>query len=321
MHATTHELPHARPAAPLRPAGGAQAGALARKALPEGGFGWAIDPFRGCELGCSHCPSRLEGSTDETFRTFTRAEPRTAAVSVLMAHLADAARRQDGSFAEHPVLLGTSCDPWQPAEREANLTRRILEGLAAMKGLRLHARTRSSLIGRDVDLLGQIARNGQVQIAVALPTIDRRTWMAMEPDAPSPERRLMTVGLLARAGLEVGVEVGPCLRGVGDTDEAWTKLLTRARSAGARFATLHPLHLTEASRERLIALGTETAPDRGPALRRLYARSHLHDAHTFAEAQARFSALAARAGLAGTHPAPRSAAPRRAPHPQQLSLF
>jgi DNA repair photolyase len=322
MHAITQSPTTARRAPLPRAPEGASTGALARRALPEGGFGWAIDPFRGCELGCSHCPARLDAaSTAEVFSAFTRVEPRTAAVGVLLAHLADAARRQDGSFGEHPVLLGTSCDPWQPAEREALLTRRILETLAPMKGLSLRARTRSSLIGRDVDLLAEVARRGDVRISVALPTIDRRTWMAMEPDAPSPERRLMTVGLLARAGLNVGVEVGPVLKGVADSDEAWTRLLTRARAAGARFAELHPLQLSEGARERLISLGSEAEPARGPALKRLYARTHLHDAHSIADAQARFAQLAQRVGLTATAVAARRAELGGRGKPVQLSLF
>src|SRR5436305_1271094 len=98
-------------------------------------------------------------------------------------------------YGEHMVMVARPQHEQVPA------------ALTALKGLDLRATTKSSLVGRDSALLAQLSRKGRVQVSVAIPALDRRTWLGMEPHAPSPERRLMAIGLLARAGVPAGVEV------------------------------------------------------------------------------------------------------------------
>jgi DNA repair photolyase len=256
---------------------------------------------------------------EEALAHIGAALPRGPGVDVLCAQLRDMAARQDRSFLERPVLLGHGCDPWQPAERELGLTRKVLEGLAALPGVDLRCTTQSSLVGRDLDLLGQIARRGRVQVRVSVTSLERRAWTALEPHAPSPERRLMAMGMLARAGIAVGVQVEPVLRGVHDAEAAWVQLLTRAREAGAGFATARPLALSDGARERLLRHLGEVEPERVAPLRRLLARPHLHDARSWAEAQARFAAICKRVGLECRDLS--SAEAKGEGGPRQLSLF
>jgi len=300
--------------APIRPrTAPALPAAVIARVPHDGGFAWSLEPYGAAGLGGVDDLARLQPGTV--------AGPRTQAAAVLLAHLRDAAARQDGSLSERPVLLGAACDPWQPADREVRLTRQLLEALAGLRGLDLRARTRSSLVGRDVDVLGRIARHGRVRVSVVLPGLERRTWMALEPHAPSPERRLMAVGLLSRAGIEVGVELSPVLRGVNDSDDALGRLLERAKLAGASFARMEPFELSESVRERLLAMVAEVEPARRPGLSRLLGRTHLHDPRSWAEARTRFAAACARLGLdAGAAPRPlASQLPGGAP--RQLPLF
>ncbi|MBS2032999.1 MAG: hypothetical protein JST54_34320 [Deltaproteobacteria bacterium] len=309
------------PRAPSAPAPSTSGQVLERVPFGEG-FAWALNPYGGCEHGCVTCAVHLAKAVSvESWREAQTALPRVQGTSVLLAQLRDVAARRDATFSERPVLLGTACDPWQPAEREAGLTRQILEALAKLKGVDLRVTTRSSLVGRDLDVLSAIARTGRVRVSVVVGSLDRRLWTALEPHAPSPERRLMAVGMLARAGVEVGVEVGPVLRGVGDSDDAWARLLARAHEAGASFATARPLELSEPVRERLLALAEEAEPERLATFKRLFARAHLHDPKSWTEAHARFGQLAQRFALA---PGRASSGPRKAASgapPRQLSLF
>ena len=285
------------------------------------GFAWSVNPYGGCEHGCVHCALHLSRAVSvETWREAQTALPRTQGTSVLLAQLRDVATRQDATFSERPVLLGTSCDPWQPAEREAGLTRQILEALAKLKGVDLRITTRSSLVGRDLDVLAAIGRFGRVRVNVVIPSLDRRLWMSLEPHAPSPERRLMAVGMLARSGVEVGLEVGPVLRGIGDSDDAWARLLSRAHEAGASFVSARPLELPESARERLLALAEEAEPERLTTFKRLFTRAHLHDAKSWAAAQARFGQLARRFSLTPAHESGARKVASGA-SPRQLSLF
>ena len=237
------------------------------------GFAWSVNPYGGCEHGCVHCALHLSRAVSvETWREAQSALPRTQGTSVLLAQLRDVAARQDATFSERPVLLGTSCYSWQPAEREAGLTRQILEALAKLKGVDLRITTRSSLVGRNPRRARGHWSLRPGSGDVVIPSLDRRLWMSLEPHAPSPERRLMAVGMLARSGVEVGVEVGPVLRGIGDSDDAWARLLSRAHEAGASFVSARPLELPESARERLLALAEEAEPERLTTFKRLFTR-------------------------------------------------
>src|SRR5947209_3741556 len=80
--------------------------------LPFGaGFACALDPYGGCEHGCAHCLSRLARSATaaDWLELGAHAHPRTHGTAVLLAQLRDVAARQDRTFAERPVLLGTRC--------------------------------------------------------------------------------------------------------------------------------------------------------------------------------------------------------------------
>lgn len=275
-----------------------------------GSFAWALNPYGACGLGGLDDLARLEPGESLA--------PRAMAVSAVLAHLRDSAARRDGAFAAHPVLLGTSCDPWQPAEREAHLTRQLLEALAGLRGVELRAWTRSSLVGRDVELLARIARLGKVRVSVVVPGLERRTWMALEPHAPSPERRLMAVGLLARAGIEVGVELSPLVRGVNDSEIAVAHALGRAREAGAGFARIRPLAISAAVRERLLGEVERQEPSRLAGLGRILARAQATD-EGWSEIEARFVRACAQAGLACSSAPPQPAA--SGGPPRQLRLF
>jgi DNA repair photolyase len=76
-------------------------------------FGWTVNPFRGCEIGCTYCYARPTheylGHADpvefESRVYVKRADP---------GRLLDALRRARASGQE--VAIGTATDPYQPAE-------------------------------------------------------------------------------------------------------------------------------------------------------------------------------------------------------------
>src|SRR4029453_7220214 len=97
-------------------------------------FGWTVNPFRGCEIGCTYCYARptheyLGHSDPEEFES---------RVYVKRAHPApplEPLRRARASGLE--LAIGTATDPYQPAEGRFRVTRDVLKAVAQVPGLRV----------------------------------------------------------------------------------------------------------------------------------------------------------------------------------------
>src|SRR5262249_46703827 len=119
-------------------------------------FGFTVNPFRGCEVGCRYCYARatheylghLDPSEFEEQIYVKNAEP--------AALLADLRRARDSG---REIAIGTATDPYQPAEGRFGVTRAVLGAMARVPGLRIGVTTKSTLVARDVDLLRDIARS------------------------------------------------------------------------------------------------------------------------------------------------------------------
>jgi DNA repair photolyase len=153
-----------------------------------------------------------------------------------------------GMLRAKPVAIGTATDPYQPAERRFEITRRILHVLADQPDLDLSITTKSPLILRDLDLLKQIARHRPLNINISLITTSPRLSRLLEPGAPSPLRRLRVIRRLARAGLHVNLLVMPILPDITDGLREMEALLKAARDRGAVGAYENVLHLRGADR-------------------------------------------------------------------------
>ena len=203
---------------------------ITRNESPDISFDRSINPYRGCEHGCSYCYARpthaymgLSPGLDFESKLFVK----TNAADLLREELSAK------SYVPRTMALGTNTDPYQPIEREHRITRRILEVLSEFNHP-VGIVTKSALVTRDIDILKPMAARGLAKVAISITSLDAKLSRAMEPRAASPGRRLMALEMLAAAGIPVTVMVAPVIPGLNDSEiEA---ILKSARSAGAREA-------------------------------------------------------------------------------------
>src|SRR5207244_11759384 len=100
----------------------------------------------------------------------------------------------------------TAC--YQPAERRLRITRRCLEVFAEFR-TPVAAITKSALVARAADLFAELARHQAAHVLFSVTTLDPELARRMEPRAAQPERRLEALTAVARAGVPVGVMIGP----------------------------------------------------------------------------------------------------------------
>jgi len=94
--------------------------------------------------------------------------------------------------------------------------------------------TKHALVLRDLDLLGSLARDGLVSVAVSVTTLNAGLKRAMEPRAASPQARLRALAALSAAGIPTTVMVAPVIPAL--TDHELESILEAAAHAGVRGA-------------------------------------------------------------------------------------
>jgi DNA repair photolyase len=248
---------------------------------------WSLNPYVGCEFGCSYCYARY-----------------THKYVVERAH--DAGKLNDAEFADYRgpqgweafekrifvkeqvvaalevdlkrvplgdcIVIGTATDPYQPAERRFKLTRAVLRRLTRCEGLSFGIISKSPLIARDRDLLVQLQERNEVQIHVSLITTDAVLARKLEARSPVPAARLRGLSKLAEAGINAGLIIAPVLPGITDDLPHLDALFAAAKEAGARFVHAGPLRLYPAVRDRFMQVLGEHFPQLVARYERAYAR-------------------------------------------------
>ena len=255
---------------------------------------WSLNPYIGCEFGCTYCYARYAHRYaverahdtgklgDAEFRDFRGTEGWEAferrilvkrrALAALEPDLRRYYRAATRSGASPPIVIGTATDPYQPAERRFRFTRQILERLALCEGLNLGIITKSPLVARDVDVLRRIQERSDLGVYVSLIATDAALVRQVEARSPTPATRLRALERLTSAGVHAGLIVAPVLPGITDDVPHLEALFQAAREAGAKFVHAGPLRLYPAVRERFLPILTEHFPALAPRYHRAYAR-------------------------------------------------
>ena len=202
---------------------------ILNRTKPNMPFRWTINPYRGCEIGCTYCFARyahefmeLEPADFET-KIYAKAAPG----HLLRQELARIQHKDEG------IAIGTATDPYQPAERRFERTRAILEVFAGQRGWHLGLITKSDLVLRDLPLLREIARRNVLSVHLTVTTLDEKLARLLEPRAPRPELRMRAVQKLRSAGVCVGVNPNPIMPGITDSDASLDAVARAARDHGA----------------------------------------------------------------------------------------
>ena len=200
---------------------------ITRNNSPDVPFDRSLNAYRGCEHGCVYCFARpthayqgLSPGLDFESRLFAKPD----AAKILEAQL-----RKPG-YRPGTLAMGTNTDPYQPIERQREITRSVLQVLDAFNHPTAIV-TKSDLILRDLDILAPMAERGLVSVGISITTLDRALARRMEPRAATPTKRLKAVEALANVGVPVSVMVAPVVPAINDHEIE--NILAAASGAGA----------------------------------------------------------------------------------------
>ncbi|WP_137886096.1 PA0069 family radical SAM protein [Pseudomonas sp. 2FE] len=210
---------------------------ITRNQSPDLPFDRSLNPYRGCEHGCIYCyarPSHAYWDMSPGLDFETKLIAKSNAPALLEQQLSKP------GYLCAPINLGSNTDPYQPIEREHQLTRRTLEVLLRYRHP-LTIVTKGSLVLRDLDLLSELAKQRLVAVMISLTTLDDELKRIMEPRAAAPSARLRAIRVLREVGVPVGVLCSPMIPLINDSE--LEQLLAAAKGAGAQSAAYMFLRL------------------------------------------------------------------------------
>ena len=199
-------------------------------ASPDVGMAYSLNPYQGCEHGCTYCYARnaheywgYSAGLDFERKIIVKQDAPALFKKFLERKGWDAS----------VISLSGNTDCYQPAERKFKLTRQLLEIALAYKQP-IGMITKNALILRDKDILQEMAKQNLCRVYVSINSLNEDLRMKMEPRTTTAKQRLKIVDELSKAGIPMGVMVAPLVPGLSDHEVP--KILKAIAENGAQRA-------------------------------------------------------------------------------------
>ncbi|MCL1908369.1 MAG: hypothetical protein FWG12_03255 [Holophagaceae bacterium] len=164
------------------------------------GFGFSLNPYRGCSNSCKYCFVREYPNQIHNIGEWgSWCAPKINAPGLLWAHR----HRIYGQS----VFMSTATDPYQPLEREYRLSRACLTVLLECPETVVNVHTRSPVILEDIGLLKEFGH--RLQVGISIPTDDDTVRQAIEPKASAIPLRWTMAERLSASGISVTIAATP----------------------------------------------------------------------------------------------------------------
>jgi len=175
---------------------------------------YVINPYVGCTHGCKYCYARfMKRYTGHKEPWGTFVDVKTNIATLISDELARK-KAKNGL-----ILLSSVTDPYQPIEKNYELTRNCLKHLLRYDRT-ISILTKSALVTRDIDLLSQFK---ECEVGFTITTYDDNIREVLEPEASPIEQRISALRKLHDQGIATYVFLGPIIPVL--TEQSLTRLL------------------------------------------------------------------------------------------------
>jgi DNA repair photolyase len=151
---------------------------------------YLLDPYQNCSFGCLYCDSCEEDTIYIKYNAL------------------DALKEEMENLPRKLVIIGSAHDPYQPIEKNTQLTRSIIIQLLD-HGFPIHILTKSTLVLRDKDLF--LSKSNDVFITFSVVSSDQSLVSRIEPYSPTFQQRLITMNTLSTLKIKTGIALIPIL--------------------------------------------------------------------------------------------------------------
>jgi DNA repair photolyase len=167
-----------------------------------GAYDYTLNPYSGCSFGCNYCYAAFFSRSSEDKNSWGNwVRVKENALQLLM-------KLRKKPLLNKTIYISSVTDPYQPIEKQLELTRSILQELLTYHKPRLVIQTRSPLVVRDIDILKQF---DVVQVNMTVTTDSEDVRKAFEPLCPSNKSRLNAIKEVTESGIQTCITMTPLL--------------------------------------------------------------------------------------------------------------
>jgi len=180
---------------------------------------YTLDPYQNCSFGCIYCDSTL----DDTIYV------KINSLKLLKEELPHLSKGR--------IIVGSVHDPYQPLEKKFQLTHDILNNLSKTN-YPVHILTKSTTILDDLPIIKKLT---DPIVTFTILGLQEKLWKTIEPNTPSPLKRLQTMKTLSGEGITTGIAIIPTLPNF--PDQHFKELIQSAKQYQASYILHKPLFL------------------------------------------------------------------------------
>jgi len=161
---------------------------------------YTINPYVGCEHGCSYCYARF-------MKRFTGHREEWGRFVDVKINAASLLQREVRKKRAGRVWISGVCDPYQPLEKKYELTKTCLEVLST-HCWPVTIQTKSPLVLRDIELLRKF---NEIEVGLTITTADENIREIFEANSPPIKERIKTLERLHSVGIKTYAMIAPIL--------------------------------------------------------------------------------------------------------------
>lgn len=211
---------------------------------------YAANPYIGCTHACRYCYASF-------MKRFTK-HPEPWGTFIDVKHWPE--MRNPSKYAGKEIFIGSVTDPYNPQEKEYERTRALLEQLIG-SGARISIATKSDLVLRDLDLIGEFP---DARVSWSINTLDETFRKEMDSAVPI-ERRLKAMRRFHDAGIRTTCFISPIFPGITEPEAIILKAMD-----SCNLIWLENLNLRGQFRPDILGYIRDSHPDLLPLYESIY---------------------------------------------------
>ncbi|WP_338543767.1 SPL family radical SAM protein [Paenibacillus tundrae] len=218
---------------------------LAKQILTEAkgylnvGFTHSLNPYSGCAFSCQYCYVRE--MPIQRFKDIPWGEWVDVKINAAENYAKEWKKLRAKNKPIH-LFMSSATDPYQPIERQAEITRGVLEAMMECPPDHLQIQTRSPLVTRDIDLIKELTKRSNVIVSMTVETDREDVKQIFAPYAPGIRLRMKALQEMHQAGIPTQASISPVLpftpdfpkKLLGIVDHIWIDTLNIGDGASGR---------------------------------------------------------------------------------------